>query len=221
MIGVSVESADKQKGVSNPSKRARAAPASTDNAQTGKFSMRLKINHPVFEFEVTTDDARTLEHIKEILELVPIPGEMTDDTEGVFNDVALKLTDAFTANVDVASLLRELLRRGQGYRIAATEIPATSTLDMETGVRGVRLRRADIQRHVRALVSGIDASAVRSGIIHICGSIDAADKRLIADHISHHFKTADLRAFQSPRDKDQTAALVECIFFGAFPDEED
>ena len=116
--------------------------------------------------------------------------------------------------------MRELLRQHQPYQIANAEIPTTATIDIEQGIRSIRARRMDVQHSIRSLIRGFAPITVRSGIVHVCGELDKEDKLLIVDCIHKTMPTAQLRAFQSPRAKDQTGVVVECIFFGEFEKEE-
>lgn len=187
-----------------------------------EFSLRLKINHPLFEFELSTRDPETLETIKEILELLPAPiDEMLPPEEIAFQDIALKLSPSFTENKKGAAVLRDLLRHRQPYRLAVVDIPTTAAIDIEAGTRSIRTRRTDVQRCVRSLTDGFPPSSVRNGIIHVCGELDEEDKLFIVDCIHKPMPTAHLRAFQSPRPKDQTGVVVECVFFGDFPKAQD
>lgn len=174
------------------------------------FYLHLKINHPLIEFELTTKDPTVLDKMQPLFNLIP------DVDISEFQEISLKLSEPFTKNVDVAKLLQDLLARQEDYRIASVEIPIITSIDMQENTKDSRVNKNDIKQSMKALFYQIETSAVRNGIIHLAGEISNEDKALIVDHIHKNMPTAQLRAFQSPRIKNQTSVFVECIFFGEF-----
>ncbi len=179
------------------------------------FYLHLKINHPIVEFELTTKDPSVLDKMQPLFNLIP------DIDISDFQEVSLKLSESFTKNSDVAKLLQDLLSKQQDYRIASVEIPIITSIDIQNNTKNSQVNKSDVKQSVKTLLDQLDVRAVRNGIIHVAGEITNDDKSLIVDHIHKNMPTAQLRAFQSPRIKNQTSVFVECIFFGEFEDMEE
>jgi hypothetical protein len=179
------------------------------------FYLHFKINHPIVEFELTTKDPTVLDKMQALFSFIP------DIDISEFQEVSLKLSEPFTKNPDVAKLLQDLLARQQDYRIASVEIPTVTSIDLQQNTRDSRVNKKDVKQSIQSLFNQVDGKAVRNGIIHVAGELSNEDKALIVDHIHKNMPTAQLRAFQSPRSKNQSGVFVECIFFGEFEDAEE
>jgi hypothetical protein len=185
-----------------------------------KEFLHVKIDLPSFQFEVfTKDPSGALPELRKILETVQLDDEVIYE-EFVVQEMRQALSETFVDNQQVMNAVRKLLKHEDDYRVARVEINTTATIDLENHTRDVRVQRVSVKRAVSRLIESIDTGAVRQGIIHINGELENEDKILIVDHIHKTMPTAQLRAFQSPATS-SGKVVVECIFFGDFPESEE
>jgi len=181
--------------------------------------LRVKIDLPSFQFEVVTQDLNALHELRLILENVSLDDQAIYE-EFVVQEIRAALSDQFVSNQQVMAAVKRLLKQEDNYRVARVDIDITSTIDLENNTRDARVQRLSVRRAVMMLVQDVETARVKQGIIHINGDIEKEDKILIVDHIHKTMPTAQLRAFQSASARGQKV-VVECIFFGDFPEEEE
>lgn len=185
-----------------------------------KEFLKVKIDLPSFQFELTTaDPGIALPELRKILESMQFDEEVLYE-EFVMQEMKNALSEGFVGNTQVMGAVKKLLKQEEDYRVSRTEIGATATIDLDQRTRDVRVDRAAVKRAVGNLVQNIDTAAVKHGIVHIQGELSKEDKALIFDHIHKCMPTAQLRAFQS-NGAVPTQVSVECIFFGEFPEEDE
>jgi hypothetical protein len=189
------------------------------NEERKEEILRVKIDLPSFQFELVTQEPNlALPELRKILEALQFDEEILYE-EFVVQEIKTQLSEAFIGNTQVMTAVKRLLKQEEDYRVASVEVSTTATIDLDQHTRDVRVQRISVKKAVSKLVEEVDASAVKQGIIHIQGDISKEDKVLIVDHIHKCMPTAQLRAFQSASNHQNV--VVECIFFGEFPENDD
>ncbi|MDD9953898.1 MAG: hypothetical protein OXR66_06195 [Candidatus Woesearchaeota archaeon] len=182
---------------------------------TNEF-LRVKVDTPAFKVEISSQEpGSALPELRKILELMSMDEEIVYE-EFVAEELKTTFSDGFINNQKAMTAVKQILKQEDDYRIATTMIPSTATLDLEQDTQSIKVQKRDVQKAITQLTTNIDEKAVKQGIIHIGGALDRDSRVLVVDHIHKHMPTAHLRAFQTPlKNKD---VLVECIFFGEFPE---
>lgn len=181
--------------------------------------VKVKIDLPSFQLEIASADPKTtLPELRRILEVVHLDEDVAYE-QAVQQDVRSSCSAAFLANNDAMTAVKQLVRETDSYRIATSEIPSTTALDLDARTRTGRLASNDVRQAIARLVDDVQVRLVRHGIVHIAGDLDRDGKVLIADHIHKLMPTAQLRAFHTRTGDNRV--LVECVFFGDFPPDED
>lgn len=191
----------------------------TQDARSTEDFLKVKIDLPSVQLELNTSDPRfALSELRRILEVLTLDEDVAYE-QVVQQELRKSCSSTFLAHTEAMGVLKSLVRDTDAYRIATAEIRRSTSLDLDTRSSASRIASRDVQRAISRLTQDIDCRAVRQGIIHICGDIDRDGKVLIADNIHRLMPTAQMRAFHT-RVKDDRV-LVECVFFGDFPEDEE
>ena len=179
---------------------------------------RVKIDLPSVQIDIASKEPRlALPEFRRVLEAMKLDEQMIYE-EFVQEELRQSLSKHFVENPDVMRAIKKLLKQEEDYRVFKTEIPSKAEIDLEQNIKSIAVNQLDVKRQINSLTEQFDAKTVKQGMIHITGKIQHDDKLLIVDHIHQHMPTAQLRAFHTNGEQDQV--LVECIFFGEFPEEE-
>ncbi len=186
---------------------------------TSKEFLRVNIDLPSFRLEISTaNPGAALTELRKILECVNLDEEVMYE-EFVTQELKTVFSETFMRNGQAMSSIRKLLKQEEDYRVSTAEIPSEVTVDVEHNTRAVSVQRRDIKEAVAGMTREVESECVKHAIVHINGDIERDTKLLIIDHIHKHIPLAQLRAFQSKTP--DAKVMVECIFFGEFPEEED
>ncbi len=191
----------------------------TQDARSTEDFLNVKIDLPSVQLELRTGDPRfALSELRRILEVLNLDDDVAYE-QAMQQDLRKSCSAAFLAHAEAMGALKTLVRETEAYRIATAEVQRMTSLDLDTRSSASRIAARDIQRAIARLTRDLDCRAVRQGIIHICGEIERDGKILIADNIHRLMPTAQMRAFHT-RAKDGRV-IVECVFFGEFPEDEE
>jgi len=183
-----------------------------------KEYLRVRIDLPALKLDINTQNPSiALSELRRILEAMHLDEEVIYE-EFVASELKQVFSETFVNHPKVMDVIRGLLKQEDDYRLATTEIATNATLDLHNGTKTVRVHQRDVKHAIANITQNIDSNRVKQGIIHLSGELDKNGKLLIVDHIHKYMPTAQLRAFHS---KGTTGnVIIECIFFGDFPEED-
>lgn len=191
----------------------------TQDTRSTEDFLKVKIDLPSVQLELNTSDPRfALSELRRILEVLNLDEDVAYE-QVMQQDLRKSCSASFLAHAEAMGALKSLVRDTDAYRIATAEIQRSTSLDLDTRSSATRIASRDVQRAITRITRDIDCRAVRQGIIHICGDIERDGKVLIADNIHRLMPTAQMRAFHTRADDGRV--LVECVFFGDFPEDEE
>jgi hypothetical protein len=177
--------------------------------------LRLKIDLPSFQLELSTKDTSALGELRKVLELLGKDDQLAYE-EYALEEIKSQLSSQFTANQQIMDAVGTMLKEHE-FRISTTEVPLVQSIDFETDKKEVRVSALAARRAINLLVDPLPLSQVKHGIVHLHGDLLAEDRAMVVDHIHRRMPTAHLRAFHTTGTV--VPVRVECVFFGDFEDE--
>ncbi len=179
--------------------------------------MKIKIDLPSFQLELTSNDPlSTLPELRKVLESIHLDDQVIYE-EFMTQEIGAIFSDTFVSNEKLMKLVKKLLKMEEEYKFHKMVLPITATIDLEQKTKNIGVDSRELNKGMLNLSSTVPGNLVKHGIVHVGGELPENEKLRIIDHIHTQMPTANIRAFHTSEGEE--SALVECIFFGDFPDD--